>query len=218
MYGLVTTARVVNLKSHGACLMNYAQATLSQRRISQRSENDRNLPPVRNSGGARTVPRALEAGTWTPTARPSSRANRWATSFYPAALLPPQFVTEPGRSSEGATGAHRLMFAVLQDAVACWFRYADGATSRKRRLFQETYEWLWTLTPGGLYAFENICAMLKLDPDYIRRGLLRWHPNVEPQHTQPNMPRTPILTRRATTPYPSILRVPSLAAKKSRGL
>lgn len=69
---------------------------------------------------------------------------------------------------------YRLLLAVLQDAVACWFRYCRAQDGRDRRLFQEVYEWFWDKEDEWLYAFESICEYLDLDPDAIRRGLLRW--------------------------------------------
>jgi hypothetical protein len=69
---------------------------------------------------------------------------------------------------------YRLLLAVLQDAVACWFRYCRAQSGRERRLFQEIYEWFWDKNRDWLYAFESICEYLDLDPDAIRRGLVRW--------------------------------------------
>lgn len=69
---------------------------------------------------------------------------------------------------------YRLLLAVLQDAVACWFRYCRAQSGRERRMFQEIYEWFWDQNRDWLYAFESICEYLDLDPDAIRRGLMRW--------------------------------------------
>jgi hypothetical protein len=150
--------------------------------------------------------------------RRRSRANVWDTHLYNTAILPMQFFTESGRTSDSPSGAQRLMFAVLQDAVACWFRYADGRSFRKQRLFQETYEWFWTPPSSGLYAFENICEVLKLDPDYIRRGLMRWHPSVHPLQT-PSIARRPyVFTRRSAIPHAPVLHAPRLATQKRRKL
>jgi len=206
---------VVNLRSQGAYLMNYAQARLPPRGMSRRSTIDRNLLPVCNDFLAqRGVPRALESGTWTPTARPSSRANVWDIHVYNTALLPMQFFPDSGRTSDSASGAQRLMFAVLQDAVACWFRYFDGKSPRTQRLFRETYEWFWTQTPSGLYAFENICEVLKLNPDYMRRGLMRWHPSTHPSQTPPSARRPYVFTRRSAIPHAPVLHAPRFATKK----
>lgn len=145
--------------------------------------SERSRSPLRQESVGRNVDRRLPpvaAATISPHAGADSR--RGATPVHDTATLPMQFFTEPGGTSEFATGAQRLMFAVLQDAVACWFRWRNGGTARKRRLFQEAYDWFWAANPRGLYAFENICEVLRLDPDYLRCGLMRWHPSaVEPQ-------------------------------------
>jgi len=67
--------------------------------------------------------------------RRRSRVNVWDIHVYNTALLPMQFFPDSGRTSDSASGAQRLMFAVLQDAVACWFRYFDGKSPRTQRLF-----------------------------------------------------------------------------------
>jgi hypothetical protein len=41
-------------------------------------------------------------------------------------------------------------------------------------MFQEIYDWFWDKNRDWLYAFESICEYLDLDPDAIRRGLVRW--------------------------------------------
>lgn len=89
-------------------------------------------------------------------------------------LLPSQFFTPLRVSHAFWQGEQRLLFAVLQDAVACWFRYREGRSPRERRLFAETYDWFWSEDRDQLFAFERICELLDFDPGYIRRGLLRW--------------------------------------------
>ena len=93
-------------------------------------------------------------------------------------LVPSQFFVPARRSHMFWRGEQRLLFAVLQDAVACWFRYRDAPTFRGRRLFGETVAWFESPDKGWLYAFERICEILDLDPDYIRRGLRDWHRTV----------------------------------------
>ena len=73
------------------------------------------------------------------------------------------------------SGARRLLLAVLQDAVSCWFRYLHARNVRERQLFQEIQSWFWAKDREWLFAFERICEHLELDPDYIRRGLTSWH-------------------------------------------
>jgi hypothetical protein len=68
---------------------------------------------------------------------------------------------------------YRLMLAVLQDAVLCWFRYCRPRTSQERRMFQEIQAWFWDNEQQWLYAFESICEHLDLEASAIRRGLQR---------------------------------------------
>ena len=195
--------------------MNSAQATLPSRNPFRLQETDRSRPTGRTGFVERHHDhRSSHAESGTTFVRRRSRANVWDTHVYNTAILPMQFFTDSGRTSDSASGAQRLMFAVLQDAVACWFRYFDGKSPRKQRLFQETYEWFWTQTPSGLYAFENICEVLKLDPDYMRRGLMRWHPSRHPSQTPPIARRPYVFTRRLAIPHTPVLHAPRLATKK----
>ncbi|MGE0823322.1 MAG: hypothetical protein AB7G75_25380 [Candidatus Binatia bacterium] len=89
-----------------------------------------------------------------------------------AVLLPSQFFTPPRDSHAFWRGEQRLLFAVLQDAVVCWFRCCEGRTRRERRIFAETCAWFYSEERSWLFAFARICELLDLDPDYIRSGLL----------------------------------------------
>lgn len=89
-------------------------------------------------------------------------------------VVPEQFFPAPSHATAHRSGVRRLLLAVLQDAVACWFRYRHARNARGQRLFRETHAWFWDTDQHWLFAFEHICEQLKLDPDYIRRGLSRW--------------------------------------------
>ena len=65
------------------------------------------------------------------------------------------------------------MLAVLEEAVAT-FQHQLGADSRRgRRLFREADEWFRSADTSWAFAFESVCDVLGLDPDYVRRGLAR---------------------------------------------
>lgn len=68
----------------------------------------------------------------------------------------------------------RLMLAVLDDALKCFQNSASAADNRSKKLFKETEEWFWLKDQEEIFAFEQICAVLGLGPDYIRRKLLEW--------------------------------------------
>ena len=68
----------------------------------------------------------------------------------------------------------RLMLAVLDDALKSFQNNAGGADNKSRRLFIETEEWFWEKDDEQIFAFEHICSVLGLGPDYIRRKLVQW--------------------------------------------
>ncbi|MGE0824757.1 MAG: hypothetical protein AB7G75_36250 [Candidatus Binatia bacterium] len=92
----------------------------------------------------------------------------------PLLFLPEQFFGTAQQSAAVWNGERRLLFAVLQDAVACWFRYRHSRSDSGRELFQEIREWFWEKDRERLYSFESICVHLDLDAEYFRRKLMRW--------------------------------------------
>ena len=90
----------------------------------------------------------------------------------PLLCLPDQFFTDAVHSEAHWSGTRRLLFAVLQDAVACWFRYRHSRSSQGQQQFREIRDWFWTKDQDSLYTFESICTHLNLNAEYFRRGLL----------------------------------------------
>jgi hypothetical protein len=82
----------------------------------------------------------------------------------------------------------RLMLAVLEDAVNCLRTNVVARTKQQRRLFRETEDWI--LEPGHdwVFSFENICAILGFDPQYVRQGLLRLKEKRLPKHRRGSDP------------------------------
>ncbi len=114
-------------------------------------------------------------------------AMRWsreydATSFdgalprliEPEILLPSQFFDRSGGRGV-LEGERRLMLAVLEDAVACFRKYAGATRPRSRRLFEEAQEWFFGEHASNWpFSFESICTVLGINPEYFRTGLQRW--------------------------------------------
>lgn len=67
-----------------------------------------------------------------------------------------------------------LMLAVLEDAVVCFQDNLTAVTPRKQSLFRDAENWILDESKSYLFSFENICEGLALDPNYVRRGLIRW--------------------------------------------
>ena len=113
----------------------------------------------------------------------------------PLLFLPEQFFASKQPSSLW-TGERRLMFAVLQDAVACWFRYRHARTDYGREIFREIRDWFWDTDQEWLFGFESICTHLDFNADYFRRKLMRWD-TLNPDYIEPEVWDSPYkLTRR----------------------
>jgi hypothetical protein len=71
-------------------------------------------------------------------------------------------------------GEEGLMLAVLTDAIEYFQRYVLAKDERGKKLFQEAEEWFLEEESDWFFSFQNICEVLRLHPDYIRQGILRW--------------------------------------------
>jgi len=70
---------------------------------------------------------------------------------------------------------HKLMLAVLDDAVSCFQKYFPAQDKKGTSLFHEAEEWILQQGKSNwLFSFENICETLDLNAGYIREGLLHW--------------------------------------------
>lgn len=151
------------------------------------------------------------AVTATPVRRQEKNgAMSWATDGVPAFahdstlfstlfVQPEQFLAEP-RGVLQRTGAYRLLLAVLQDALECWFRYRHARSTRERRLFREIVEWFSAHDRNRLFAFECICDYLELDPNYIRHGLKQWQAARSGQPA-PRFHLTPVMRNQTRLAY-----------------
>ena len=75
------------------------------------------------------------------------------------------------RRSEYLEPEKELLLAVLEDAIYCYRKYASAQSRAGREQFREAEDWLMGGGDGWIFAFANVCDLLGLDPDYVRRGL-----------------------------------------------
>jgi len=68
----------------------------------------------------------------------------------------------------------RLMSAILEHAVKCFQANLDARSREKRREFHEAEWWLFEAKGVGPFSFENVCEVLEVHPDYLRRTLSQW--------------------------------------------
>ena len=66
------------------------------------------------------------------------------------------------------------MLAILEDAVHCILKQYENQERTVRRSAVEAEEWLFSGECKAIFSFLNICTVLDLDPDYIRRGVVQW--------------------------------------------
>ena len=88
-------------------------------------------------------------------------------------LLPVQYAALV-RSDRQLGPEHRLLLAVLEDAVRCWQIHERRMSSRDRHLFQEVASWFASDDDWSPFSFIAISQLFGLDPSYLRAGLQRW--------------------------------------------
>jgi len=80
-------------------------------------------------------------------------------------------------------GEHRLLLAVLEDAIHCYQKHLLARSRNDRQLFEDAERWIMGWDGSRLhrvpddiptFSFENICEVLGLDAQYLRRGLRSW--------------------------------------------
>lgn len=88
-----------------------------------------------------------------------------------AEILPPRIRDEVHalRNPE-----RRLRLAVLEDAIRYFQRYAHATDRRERALYEDAVDWFRSSDRTEPFAFENVCAALRLDAHGIRRRLGSW--------------------------------------------
>ncbi len=64
-----------------------------------------------------------------------------------------------------------LMFAILADAIDCYWKYTGARDGRGIKLFQEARRWIFDDDEAATFSFVNVCDALDFDPAYIRRGV-----------------------------------------------
>lgn len=100
-------------------------------------------------------------------------SDTYAHLLQPDTLLPSQYFAALKRK-----GAHeperRLAIAVLQDAVDCYQKHFRARDRKTRQLFLDAEEWIGSPDRSWPFSFENVCDLLQINPQYLRRGLTGW--------------------------------------------
>ena len=68
----------------------------------------------------------------------------------------------------------RLMLAVLEDAINCFQVNVMAQSGRRKKLFNESEDWIMGRDDDWIFSSVSVCELLRFNPEYVRRGLLRW--------------------------------------------
>ena len=100
-------------------------------------------------------------------------SDTFAHLLQPDTLLPSQYFAALRRK-----GAHeperRLVIAVLQDAVDCFQKHWAARDRKARQLYLDAEEWIGSDDRSWPFSFENVCDLLQINSEYLRRGLMTW--------------------------------------------
>jgi len=134
----------------------------------------------------------------------------------PETLLPSQLDRLPKR---GTAPEHRLMLAVLEDAVRVYQVGCLSSHTGGRLQFRETAEWFASDDTSSPFCFVTICELFGLDPDFLRSGLRRWKERHAPKEAARTALVIPFTARHAgrsvarapvtTPPAPAATEIPS---------
>ena len=67
-----------------------------------------------------------------------------------------------------------LLLSVLEDGIRCFQENLFAVNGKRRTLFDEAKEWLFSDDADWFCSFVSVCTLLNLEPNYIRRGLREW--------------------------------------------
>lgn len=66
---------------------------------------------------------------------------------------------------------HRLMIALLRDAIRCVEKYRNAREAHRRRLFEADSRWFLSDDASWICSFARVCETLGLDPGSVRIAL-----------------------------------------------
>ena len=93
--------------------------------------------------------------------------------FEPDVMLPVQYFTLLRKHSPQGP-EYYLVVAMLQDAIECYQKYRFVTDEIGRELFNDASEWFASNDRKWPFSFENVCGILGLNAEYLRRGLVEW--------------------------------------------
>ena len=65
-----------------------------------------------------------------------------------------------------------LLLALLDDAIHTYRKFRTARSAVGKEYFREVEEWINARHDDWIFSFNNVCELLGLDPDYVRRGVV----------------------------------------------
>ncbi len=93
--------------------------------------------------------------------------------FQPDTLLPSQFFAALRRKGKQEP-ERRLVTGLRQDAVECYQKHLYARDHKARQLFADAEEWIMSQDRVYFFSFENVCDLLEINAEFVRRGLVGW--------------------------------------------
>ena len=87
----------------------------------------------------------------------------------PDVVVPEQYASRHGRKDDRPE--RRLCATLLIDAVQQFREGMQAPRRRDEQAFQEVVMWFASKDTRSPFSFENVCELLDLNPDYVRRRL-----------------------------------------------
>jgi hypothetical protein len=106
--------------------------------------------------------------------------------FQPDIMLPAQYFTLLRKQAPQGP-EYLLVTAMLQDAIECFQKYRFAIDETGRELFVDARDWIASDDRKWPFSFENVCAILNLNAEYLRRGLSQWADNQDAMRRSPKV-------------------------------
>ena len=84
---------------------------------------------------------------------------RLSDLFEPDILLPVQYFAALKRK-RFSCGEHRLLVAIMQDAIECFQKHLHARDSKRRQLYIEAEAWVSAEEDDGTFSFDNVCEIV----------------------------------------------------------
>jgi len=91
----------------------------------------------------------------------------FAAPFVDARQVPSHCVSRPD------SGELRLALAVLEDGLCCAIRHGDSRVREQWRAARAALDWIESDDTSHFYAFERLCQLFAIEPQWLRRRVQR---------------------------------------------